>query len=290
MTKESEEHVVVIGYATLDYIMSVSENVRASGTSIIQDRLDDWPRAGGAALYASAQFPPSANARPITWIGVAEGGTHYINTCKRAGLRTDGVDKLEDGKTPTCLLAYQPDGKYSCLFDPGLRGKEALTSDQRRLIASASLVCIALSPPQVMEDVLNALDDQTMVAWIVKDDATLCPPDLRKKIAARADYIFFNIGEKKFVQSATQGQDLAATVLVETRGGQGVEIWAQGSTQHLPIEEIDTPDVTGAGDTFAGAMMGAIWNGEKDLLKAAQQGASAASHLLRGRHSLQKGR
>jgi ribokinase len=91
-----------------------------------------WPRAGGAALYASAALAKaSVAAAPLTWIGDDADGEFYRAACGSLA----GVAVTPGAPSTRCLLIYNADGSYGCLLRPG---PAELTDAQLRLAAEAT--------------------------------------------------------------------------------------------------------------------------------------------------------
>ena len=279
---------VTTGFATVDYSIELAEQFDGTGTRTIRHTATDaWPRAGGAALYASRQLVRKGiAAAPVTWIGQDAGGKAYQAACEAANVPTAGLQIIEAATTASCFLIYQPDGDYGCLFQPPTVEPRALSAAQRDLLTAASLVLIAVGPPALAAEILAAISPSALVAWIAKTDHTAYPPAVRRAYAARADYIFCNAGERDFVNASLDGRQSPDQVIVETRGSDGVRVEVHERVFVVPVaESIETPDTTGAGDTLAGATMAAIFTGESDLAVAVADGIEQSAELLRSRQS-----
>ena len=276
---------VVVGYATVDYVLHLDESFGGTGTAAARRMPDGrWPRAGGAALFASRQLSLNGvAASPVTWVGSDDGARRYRRACELATLETAGICRIADAETPTCILLYQPDGSYGCLFSDMQQSIEALTVAQENLIAAADLVVISASPPQFVERVIARAGESARVAWIAKEDDTVFPDGVRRLCAARADFIFCNAGERAFVDASCAGVSRSARVVIETRGADGVLIDNGHRSQHASVTAIETDDTTGAGDTFAGATLAHILRGERDIEAAVRLGIEAASEFLGAR-------
>ena len=278
----SDKQVVVSGYATLDYVIELAEPFHGTGTKTIRHRPhDDWPRAGGAALFASRALARAGHrVSPVTWVGPGLGGAHYRSQCQEYGIDQDGVALVPSGRTPTCVLTYQPGGDYGCLFDPGFSGDERLTDPQHRLIRRADLVCLAVGPPHLGGEILSLVRPDAVLAWIAKTDLTSYTPELRAAYAKRANYIFCNTAERAFVDDSFQHSRRPHQVVFETQGRDGVVVDTGGDATLVPARDVEAPDTTGAGDTLAGAALAALLAAPDALEDAARAGVAAARDLL----------
>ena len=96
-------------------------------TTTIVSRAPAWPRLGGSPAYVTAALVAAGarDAAPVSWIGDDAEGAAYRNGLEALGVRTDGI-AASPGRTPICVLAYQPDGRCHCLYDPGLTASAEL--------------------------------------------------------------------------------------------------------------------------------------------------------------------
>ncbi|ADG10840.1 carbohydrate kinase family protein [Caulobacter segnis] len=270
--------VVVAGFATMDYVIQVDGVFMGRGTRLMREAA--WPRAGGAALYASAALAlVGIEAAPLTWVGDDADGDAYLAACREAGVLSDGVARLNSASSTRCLLIYQADGSYGCLLRPG---PAALAPAQARLAAAAPWLVIAAGPPEILSRLLDAFPAAGRLAWIIKDDPACFPADLAARLADRADVIFCNAGERAGLEAGRQGARPSGQVLFETRGAEGVRVEAGGETFDLPVAPLAVADATGAGDTFAGGALAVLVAGGSPR-EAAQAGVAAAEALLRRR-------
>jgi ribokinase len=273
--------VAVAGFATLDYVARVDGDFTGRGTlPMRQGAADAWPRAGGAALYASAALAAAGvEAAPLTWIGDDADGAAYRQACLRAGVGLDGLAVVEGAPSTRCLLIYNADGSYGCLLRPG---PAALTDAQSALAAHAAWLVVSAGPPDIAGRLLDALAPEAGLAWIAKDDPACFPEDLAARLAGRAQAVFCNAGERAWLEAVRAGPRSAGQTLFETRGAAGVFFDGPEGAFHQPVSPVEVDDATGAGDTFAGAALAALIRGG-DAAAAARAGVAAAAALLASR-------
>ncbi len=276
---------VATGFATIDYFVEPAEQFTGTGTKEIKHLpKSGWPRVGGAALYACRQLAKAGvDAAPITWVGTDANSDHYKAACRECGVSTQGVVSEPGSTTPTCILIYQPDGDYGCLFDPGSCNPKKLSAQQRSLFQTADLVLIAVGPSTLADEILSLIRQDAIVAWIAKTDHVANPGNVRSKYSARADYIFCNAGEREFVDASFSTPRTAGQVIIETHGSSEVLIDKHDGQMVIPVESIETLDTTGAGDTLAGATMAQILCGQTDLRLAVEAGIKETKSLLKNR-------
>lgn len=263
--------VAVAGFATIDYVIRVEGDFIGRGTRLMREAA--WPRAGGAALYASAGLVEAGvAAAPLTWIGDDADGAIYRAVCGAL----DGVAIMPGAPSTRCLLIYNADGSYGCLLRPG---PAELTEAQLRLAAAAEWLVIAAGPPAVTARLLEIGGPR--LAWIAKDDPACFPPELVARLTARAEVVFCNAGERAWLEAGRTGPAPCGQILFETRGADGVRVEA-GGVFDLPVSPLSVDDATGAGDTFAGAALAALIGGGSPRA-AALAGIAAAGALLSSR-------
>lgn len=278
--------VVVTGYASLDYAVRLDRPLRPDTTATILSRADEWPRLGGSPAYVAAALVRGGvrDIIPISWVADDADGARYRAGLAHSGIRTDGIAS-RPGRTPVCILAYQPDGACHCLYDPGLAEPIELDTAQRDLVAAADWVCLTIGPAEATRSVLAAARPDAKVVWAVKVDARAVPADLAAAIAVRADLVSFNRGEAELVAKAraSTGARKQSQILIETRGREGVALSEGGREDVFPLEPLAANDTTGAGDTFLGGFLAASLLDNAPPSVAAKAGIEAARALLAGR-------
>jgi ribokinase len=277
--------VAVVGYASLDYVVRLDTAPRPDRTSTILSRAADWPRLGGAPAYVAAALVSGgvSDATAVSWVGDDREGERYRMSLAERGVSMSGV-AVRPGRTPICILAYEPDGGCHCLYDPGLHGAAELDDGQRALIAAAEAVCITVGPARATREALALAQANAQFAWVVKADSRAVPRDLAEVLATRADIIIFSRGEAAFIEDALERANKATRrpVVIETRGASEVAIKQNGGVRVVPVEPVETDDPTGAGDTFAGGFLAARLAGA-DPATALMAGVAAARAMLADR-------
>lgn len=285
--------IAVSGYASLDHVMTL-DGVPTPGrtTTILSRPKEAWPRLGGSPSYVAAALAANGVdcAVPLTWVGSDEAGRDYSAGLARLGVKTEGIVALDSARTPIAILAYEPGGGCLCLYHPAAPSGLNLTGEHKRIIAQADWLCVTIGPTEATCEALALLPATTRLCWVVKDDPRAMPDELAGELAARADLICFSAAEAAFVHKAQEaaGTSRADVILIETRGGAGAQVRANGVTTFVPSQSLSIIDPTGAGDTFAGGALAALAKGETDPVKIVQSGHKAAYALLSGRVDSQK--
>ena len=272
--------LAVTGYASLDYPIGLAGQIGGDQTTLIDHRDHAaWPRIGGCPAYMSlAVAGRNGPVSPVTWIGTGAESDHFVETLDDAGADTRGIARMPSPRAPTAILAYQDDGTCACLFDPVFAGDEELTEAQRGLIGSATHLCISVGPPHLTREILACRNRDARLYWVVKNDARCFTPDICAQISDTADVIFCNSSERGLVWDV--GRE---TLIVETRGPDGITVERGGQVQSLRVVPLPVRDSTGAGDMLAGGFVAAEMAGTTDPRAAVQIGLDAARKMLKRR-------
>lgn len=273
---------IAIGYASLDYPVILDGNFKGEHTVMIKSRPHEaFPRPGGSPRYVARSLAnASVQTSVITWVGRDEMGELFSNYIKADGVKSDGIAVVEPGSTPLCLMLYQPDGSCGCCFDPGFMGRETLTTAQSELIQKTDLICFTVGPAEIGLQALSLVREETIVAWVAKNDPLSYSEELRKELGKRADYIFCNVHERAWVDAALKNREKPPPLIIRTQGDGDVLVCADKEQTSLSIESQAVNDTCGAGDTFAGGCLAAVMNGEDNPVAIARVGINAAQMML----------
>lgn len=287
--------VAVVGYASLDRAMALSAPPGPSGTALVRRRLSrPWPAPGGLAHLSIAMAEAGVRTEAISWVGHDADGERYRAELRRRGVGVDGI--VAGGtRSPSTYLFYGPDGSTTCVYDPGDHEPGGLTPRQRRALGASAWVCLMVSPRAAVLDVLDVLDaapERARLAWTVKADPDAFPPEVVRRILARASVVTFNTAERDFVARAVAPRPLTEAapdaVLVET-GGAGASVRFRAGRGAGPVAgtrrvvPVDVADTTGAGDVLCGGLVAHLFHAPTDVAGAVDAGIAAAARLLGAR-------
>jgi ribokinase len=277
--------IVVIGYASIDHVVQLNGPPAPNRTTIIASRpAKSWPQLGGSPPYIVGAMLRAGfkSAVIITWVGKDEQGSWYIQAMDEAGLPTEGVARTLPGRSPVCIMAYDPTGASYCLYEAANSRGITLDAGQLEVIRSADWICLCAQPHTASRSALARLKPNQKLIWAVKGDPDAFPPDLRRDLAARADLIVHSRGERPFVEPALgeAGPGRPGRIIVETRGPEGAQITIGGKTTFVPTEKIAVADPTGAGDTFLGGLIASLIQKPDDPVAAIHAGETAARTML----------
>jgi ribokinase len=279
------KHAVVSGYATMDYAARSARPLQGAETLSVDAVTDGgWPRAGGAALFASRRVAAAGfRASALTVVGTDVNAALYTEACRAGGICADGIASLASIRTPWCVLVYHDEGSYTCLIDRGGVDAQSLTRAQLATAANADLLCIAAGPARCAAALLDIIPPDLPLAWIAKRDDVSFPQALAARLGRRANVIFCNTSERQLVDRARSHSRTINQSIIETRGADGVLLESPGTVLELRCDAVSVRDATGAGDTLAGEVLAAMLSGETNLESALRRGMEAARDLLLAR-------
>lgn len=219
---------------------------------------------GGAAVFsatAACQFTPTS----VVGVVGDDFPAEYEKLMQDKGIDLSCVDK-KPGQTFFWHGRYHEDMNQRDTLDTqlGVFGEfEPNISAEHRKIPNVFLANIH---PQLQLDVLDTMEGNpfvgldTMNLWIENT------PDLLRKVIERVNLIIVNDEEAKMITGKTTVLDAADALLdmgpelaVVKKGDAGAMLFSKEQIFSTPAVPLRTAkDPTGAGDTFAGGMMGYI--------------------------------
>ncbi len=297
MIGDTAARIAIMGYSSLDHAMQLESFNGIDATSIVRGRLSStWPAIGGIAHIArAAARVAGADVTAVSWVGNDSFGDLWTSAVSDSGASIAGVRR--DGlRSPSSYLAYIDGGGTICLFDPADCHDGGLSEEQTRLLLEAEWCLVTVGPAAATRELLSILPAGAKLVWAVKQDRDAFPPDLASDLLARADVVSFSAGERSFVTFDGRGPEeycRPGTLVVETRGSQGVTFSFASPdgplrTGIVATEALDGADTTGAGDTFVGTLVAALAsaNGGRDdgdVTPEIGRAVSACTNLIRSR-------
>lgn len=278
--------VAITGYASVDHVIGLEAAPRPNETVLISRAPSGWPRLGGSPSYVAMALVRAGvrQAMPVTWIAGDEDGARFLAGLESVQVPVDGIARSLPGRTPICILAYDPAGACYVLYDPAASRAATLTDSQRRIVEGADWLCVTVGPSTASRAALSLIKPHQRLAWAVKADGDAFPPDLRAALAARADLVVHSRSERPFVADALAGNPgRPGRIVVETRGEQGAQVSAGAGSELVPARHLAAPDPTGAGDTFVGGLLAALIAAPGDAVGAVRAAQAAAYDMLHDR-------
>lgn len=252
---------------------------------------------GKSANQAVAAALVGAAAHLIARCGSDAAGADAVSSLRDAGVHIDAVTPGR-GAQGMAFITVRADGENTIVVVPGANAELTAHDCPQELLERADWILFSLEVPldTVLESAARARAAGVKVA-LNASPLTGQPLDLRD-----VDLVIANEGEAAQLLThagvdtvlADQGSrpgkrphgDFAAALgletLIVTRGADGADIHQAGrDLVRVPSVEVDAVDTSGAGDAFAGALLGRLTRGDSLETAAAIASRFAASATTR---------
>jgi sugar/nucleoside kinase (ribokinase family) len=233
---------------------------------------------GGAATYSSLAASLFAPARVVGIVG-SDFPEAHLDALRARNVGTEGVERVA-GKTFRWHGKYSTDLSSRVTLDTQLNVFADFHPKIPKPYRATPFVLLGNIHPSLQIDVLDQIERPRLVAadtmnfWIASEPRTL------DELLARIDLLVINdeearqlSGIQNLCKAANDIRKRGPSHLIIKQGEHGALLFDKGGTFFVPaypLEEVNDP--TGAGDTFAGALMGYL----------ARRGSSIdAPHALR---------
>jgi ribokinase len=256
----------VVGSVNLDLVASGAPLPKA-GETVTGARFAQHP-GGKGANQALAARRLGANVHMVGRVGDDALAETALSLLRRDGVDVQGVMAEIGQSTGVALIAVSPEGENQIIV---ASGANALVDagDVMGLPECDAILC-QLEVPIVA--VMAALDQAPNLFAVNLAPAITVPDRLLKE----ADLLIVNEGEAEFYGPALHtGNGMVAVTL----GGAGAVLYHTGEEiARAPAFDVPVVDTTGAGDTFCGALVTALAEGQApaDALRFASAAGALA--------------
>jgi sugar/nucleoside kinase (ribokinase family) len=248
---------------------------------------------GGSATYFSVAASHFAKVRLVSVVG-DDFEDQHMQVFEGRSIDTSGLARVP-GKSFRWKGEYHHDMNEAQTLDTQLNVLESFEAKVPDSYKDSDVVFLANIDPDLQQHVLDQMTAPKLVAadtmnyWIDSKRKSL------ESLLKRIDCLVINEGECRMLGETTNilkaGRsilDMGPKTLVVKRGEYGVIMMSQDggvfAAPGLPLEEVVDP--TGAGDSFAGGMMGYLSKHETldddSLRRALVWGCVMASHTVEG--------
>jgi ribokinase len=277
--------LVVLGSINADHILNLEQFPRPGETVIGKNYTVAF--GGKGANQAVAAGRSGANIDFVACVGGDDIGQRIRKQLAADNIGVGSVEASPGTTTGVALIFVNRDGENVIAIDPGANA--ALTPDYlaryEKKIIDASVLLMQLESP--LETVIAA----AKLAKLHQTQVILNPAPARElpdPLLALVDTITPNETEAERLTGVAINDDASAaraaqilhgkgipTVLI-TLGSRGVWLSRQGHGKLIPGFKVDAVDTIAAGDTFNGALVTALLEGE-DMDKAVRFAHAAAA-------------
>jgi ribokinase len=283
--------LAVIGAINVDLVVS-GARLPAAGETVVGGRFDEHQggKGGNQAVAAARALGPVGRVAMIGAVGDDAFGAEA-----RAALAADRVDVTHvataaGAATGVALIAVDEAGENQISVAPGANA----TVDAGRVTSALDALTpnVVLASLEIPREAVRAAAE-----WCRSHEATfvLNPAPAGEEaagLARLATYVTPNATERAALADLPE-----AITMIETRGGEGVQIHREGAIEHVAAPQVEPVDTTGAGDCFNGvfaaglleklelhdAVVNAVIAAARSTtIKGAREGMPARADLTRG--------
>nr|WP_287412568.1 ribokinase [Pseudodesulfovibrio sp.] len=277
--------LIVLGSVNADHVLQVDDFPRP-GETVTGHGYQVIP-GGKGANQAVAAARLGANVGFIACVGDDDFGRYMIDKFQADGMDTTGVMTVDDTPTGIALIQIAASGENSISISP--EANAALTPARLEphlsLLQAADTLLMQLESP--LESVLLAARKACAAGIrVILNPAPACA--LPDSLLADLAMITPNETEAEVLTGITVNLESDArkvaeilhdkgveTVLI-TLGSQGAYLSSPDASELIPGYQVDPVDTTAAGDTFNGALVAALQEGQ-DMRSAIKFSHAAAA-------------
>lgn len=248
---------------------------------------------GGSATYFSISASFFAPVGVVAVVG-EDFPEAYLKRLRTHGVDLSGLEVVVGGRTFRWRGRYGRDLNDAHTLETQLNVLERFEAQVPAALRAAPLVFLGNIDPALQGRVLDQVERPALVAmdtmnfWI-----TAHRPEL-ERVLARVDLLLINqgeayllSGETNLVRAAEHIRAMGPSTVVIKRGEYGAALFHEDGvymSPAVPLREVVDP--TGAGDTFAGGLLGYLARAPaldfKHLKRALLQGTTMASFACEG--------
>ena len=282
--------VTVVGSFNTD-LVGVTPRMPVKGETIIGGPFLTGP-GGKGANQAVAAARLGADVTMVVKLGTDSFGDQAEANLVKEGIRSDFVLRTDESHTGAALIFVDAEGENMIVVAAG--ANELLTPEDvdqaRQAVVEADVLLVELEVP--METVgraihlaheagvkvlLNPAPGQPLSAEMLSMVDVLTPNETETQIIT--DMPVRNAREAEAAARKLLAQGVGTAVI--TLGANGALIVTPTETGHVPGQQVEVVDTTGAGDAFNGALAVALAEGKELVEAVAFSNAAAALQVTR---------
>lgn len=234
-------------------------------------------------------------------VGDDDSGKFFLKELRDLGIEIHLVPATSSASPQTtgrCLALITPDKDRTMMTNLGINEQLTTTDDIAERLSgfkvfyAESYLLATAKPCQFLLDHLAEARKQEMFISLSMSDVsmvTYCREQMQQALSGRVDILFGNYNEfsnytneKEIDKIFTFFPDYIKC-LVLTQGGDGAVVYQRGEDRRhfsLPAVETKVVDTLGAGDTYAGAFLYAVYGQGLNYEDAAQFATRSASQVV----------
>ncbi|MBE8182500.1 MAG: adenosine kinase [Candidatus Portiera sp.] len=298
-----QEQLEVLGITKGQMTLADTATFEQAFTSLNQD-LKYQREGGGSAMNSLITYARlGGHGGTHCIVGKDESGEFFLQELRDLNLDITAAEHSLDEATGRCLALISPDKDRTMMTNLGINeqlqlkeGEAATNLYGFQVIYSESYMLASDKPRATLLTYLDAARQSDIFICLSLSDVsmvTYCREHLEKALDGRVDILFGNYEEYKNYTGKEELEDIFAffpaniKCLVLTRGEQGATILKRQADSKeadqlisLPAAKAQVVDTLGAGDTYAGAFLYAIYERGFSYEVAAKFASQAAGKVI----------
>ncbi|WP_350432052.1 ribokinase [Shewanella sp. H8] len=289
--------LLVVGSANADHVLTFDELPQAGQTLISQQyRLELGGKGANQAVAAARLRDANQNIYFISALGDDSNAATMRKTWAADGIDLSGCYEITNQSTGTAVIFVNQHGENSIGVVPGANAYLSAQhiQQQQALFAQADYMLIQLETPidSVQQALTLAKQSQCTTILNPAPAATLSndllclidiiTPNETEALALTGIEV---IDQQSASKAAEYLHKQGIDIVIITLGSKGAYLSEQGQGQIIPASLVSAIDTVAAGDTFNGALMVALDEGQN--IKDAVEFANKASSIAVTRHGAQ---
>ena len=272
--------ILVAGSANLDFVVR-APHIPAPGETVMGRDFQTFPGGKGANQAVACARAGGAPTHMLLALGSDVYATPLEASLQQAGVSLH-IKRSSDQPTGTAFICVSDDAENAITVAPGANA--TLGPEDLPTLQGVTHLLMQLEIP-VESVTAYALAARAQGVQVVLNAAPACP--LPAELLAALDILIVNEGELALM-AAHQGtvkaclERLQVPCVVVTLGHHGCCARRGSDFFFVPAFEVQPLDTTGAGDTFCGALVAALCQGDplaQALVHASAAGALACTQL-----------
>lgn len=271
--------VLIVGSVALDSVESPAGSVKEA--------------LGGAATYASIAARTLHDDVAIVGVVGDDFPEEHVRLLEQRGVNLTGLERAP-GRTFRWAGRYHEDTSQRDTLDTQLNVFAHFSPRIPPELRAAELLFLANIDPELQLSVLDQVDDPQMVFC---DTMNFWIQGKRNKVLAvlaRSDVAFLNdeearmlTGQPSLLRAASAVQALGPSHVIIKKGPHGAELHSPEGVFYCPAFPVpNAADPTGAGDAFAGGVIGHLAeageDSDEEMRRAVVVGTVVASYCVEG--------
>lgn len=279
-----KNYLCVFGHTAVDVILQTDSLPEPNTSTAVKKRTVQW--GGTGANIAKAASDMNVKTSLSSFVG-EDFPKNYEKSLKQSGVDLRGLNKLENGNTPTCWIVTEPDGDQMALMDQGAMENIQEREVDKKYIKNSEITHIGTGEPEYYRKVMRVASKfgKTIAFDPAQELKYVYEPNIFKELLEMSDIFFCNENEAKLALEYLDSDNIEdfleyVEYIIVTKGSSGSSLYYQGTKKNIPLIEAEKIiDPTGAGDCYRAGFYAGMAR-DYDIYECCLIGAARGSFAL----------